>query len=170
MLAARGFQLPLALLLTLGGSLAACNRGSDTASEANAEDGTLLSPYLAIGAALAKDDATTLGTLLPALLAATKSHDGEAGVAGIAQGAAAMAGGDLATARAGFKQVSAGMIEAMKADPQAQAKHMLVHCPMTFEGKGALWVQAKGSVNNPYEGSRMLRCGDVVGWSDPLPE
>jgi len=169
MLAARGLQSSL-LLFALAGSVAGCGRGADGASEANVADGTLLSPYLAIGHALAQDDMTTLGPLVAALKTATKSHDGAPGVASIEKGVAAMDGGDIAAARAGFKQVSAGMIESMKADPAAQDKHMLVHCPMTFDGDGAVWIQKKGSVNNPYEGSRMLRCGDVVGWSDPLPE
>ena len=41
---------------------------------------------------------------------------------------------------------------------------------MTFGGKGALWVQKAGKVMNPYEGSRMLHCGDKLDWDAELPK
>ena len=37
-------------------------------------------------------------------------------------------------------------------------------------GKGGVWVQAEGKVMNPYEGSRMLHCGDKVEWSADVPK
>ena len=40
---------------------------------------------------------------------------------------------------------------------------------MAFGGKGGLWVQQEGPILNPYEGSRMLDCGDKLGWDAELP-
>lgn len=37
-----------------------------------------------------------------------------------------------------------------------------VHCPMAFQGKGAIWYQETDQVRNPYYGSTMLTCADRV--------
>jgi hypothetical protein len=44
-----------------------------------------------------------------------------------------------------------------------------VFCPMAFEDKGALWVQAEGKIANPYFGASMLRCGNKLAWDAELP-
>jgi len=36
------------------------------------------------------------------------------------------------------------------------------HCPMVFDGKGAMWLQGDKQVSNPYFGQAMLKCGDRV--------
>jgi len=36
-----------------------------------------------------------------------------------------------------------------------------MYCPMAFDNKGAIWIQTDSSVNNPYFGSSMLKCGEV---------
>ena len=37
-----------------------------------------------------------------------------------------------------------------------------LHCPMAFQGKGAVWYQSSDQVRNPYFGSVMLSCADRV--------
>ena len=37
-----------------------------------------------------------------------------------------------------------------------------LHCPMVFDGRGAVWYQDNDSVQNPYYGSSMLKCSDRV--------
>jgi len=37
-----------------------------------------------------------------------------------------------------------------------------LHCPMAFQGKGALWYQNDDQTRNPYFGSTMLTCADRV--------
>ncbi|MFO7898316.1 MAG: hypothetical protein R6V58_04560, partial [Planctomycetota bacterium] len=37
-----------------------------------------------------------------------------------------------------------------------------LHCPMAFNNRGADWLQPKKAVRNPYYGSKMLTCGEVV--------
>ncbi len=37
-----------------------------------------------------------------------------------------------------------------------------LHCPMAFQGKGALWYQDSDQVRNPYYGAKMLTCADRV--------
>jgi len=36
-------------------------------------------------------------------------------------------------------------------------------CPMAFNNKGGTWLQQDRQIMNPYFGSKMLRCGDVIG-------
>lgn len=35
-------------------------------------------------------------------------------------------------------------------------------CPMANEGKGANWLSKENAVKNPYYGTKMLKCGEVV--------
>lgn len=37
----------------------------------------------------------------------------------------------------------------------------LTFCPMAFNDKGAYWLQTRDVVNNPYFGSKMLKCGTI---------
>ena len=36
-----------------------------------------------------------------------------------------------------------------------------VYCPMAFDGKGAYWLAETEEINNPYFGSKMLKCGEI---------
>lgn len=37
------------------------------------------------------------------------------------------------------------------------------HCPMVDDNRGADWLQRETAIANPYFGSMMFRCGDIVG-------
>jgi Cu(I)/Ag(I) efflux system membrane fusion protein len=37
-----------------------------------------------------------------------------------------------------------------------------MHCPMAFQGSGAVWYQDTNQVRNPYYGAAMLKCADRV--------
>jgi Cu(I)/Ag(I) efflux system membrane fusion protein len=37
-----------------------------------------------------------------------------------------------------------------------------LHCPMAFQGRGAIWYQNNDQVRNPYFGPAMLTCADRV--------
>lgn len=135
-----------------------------------ADDGTMLTPYLAIADTLAADQLDSLPELGAKVIEAAKPKQGEPGVAAIVEGAGGIGAQDLQASRTSFKKLSEGMIEYLAAHPDDRAGLTLVHCPMTFGGKGARWVQKEGKVMNPYEGSKMLHCGDKLGWSAELPK
>ena len=160
--------LRIASTLALTLALAGCKDGSATA--ASASDGMLLSPYLAIGDSLAADTLDGLDKFGAAVVEAADGKAGQAGVSKLLQGAGRVGAQDIATARSAYKTMSAGMIDYLKANPDKQAGHMIVHCTMTFDGKGGLWVQKEGQVMNPYEGAMMLHCGDKLDWDAALPE
>jgi Cu(I)/Ag(I) efflux system membrane fusion protein len=127
-------------------------------------EGGVLGAYLAVGQSLANDDVAPLSEQGPSLVAAAS------GLPTVATAAGSLAGAELPEARTAFKAVSTGMIEYLRAHPDEQAGLTIVHCPMTFEGKGALWVQRQGKIQNPYEGSRMPTCGEKLDWSAELPK
>ena len=55
------------------------------------------------------------------------------------------------------------MIGAVKANPRAfDGKLILMHCPMVYEDRGASWLQASEPLQNPYFGSSMLKCGEII--------
>jgi hypothetical protein len=135
-----------------------------------ASDGTLLSPYLAIGDTLAADRVERLPELGAQVLAAAEGHKSEPGVEAIVQAAGHIGTQDIQAARTAYEQMSDGMIQYLVAHPDQQAGHVIIHCPMTFDGKGGLWVQKQGKIMNPYEGARMLHCGDKLAWDAELPK
>lgn len=43
------------------------------------------------------------------------------------------------------------------------------YCPMAFDNTGAEWLQRGETINNPYFGSMMLRCGEIREVFEPKP-
>ena len=46
--------------------------------------------------------------------------------------------------------------------PPGESTLYQLKCPMAFDGQGATWLQQDKDTHNPYLGSVMLQCGDVV--------
>lgn len=133
---------------------------------AEASDGTLLSPYLAIGEVLKGDSVAGLPELAAKVVEASETRPTEPGVEGMLVSAGRIASPDIATARLMYAKMSEGMIAWLAAHPERREGLMLVHCPMTFNNQGAYWVQREGKIVNPYEGSMMLHCGAKLAWAD----
>ena len=85
-----------------------------------------------------------------------------------------LAAGGLEPARTAFEPVSEQLEKAVRQfGSGGVASVHLMHCPMAFDNRGADWLQPEAQVNNPYYGSRMLRCGAVTetitGGDDTAP-
>jgi Cu(I)/Ag(I) efflux system membrane fusion protein len=82
---------------------------------------------------------------------------------GSARRSAARMNGSLKSARAAFRSVSQAMLRAAVVvrgpDTATALKHY--YCPMV-PGNGGDWIQPGGELANPYWGSEMLTCGEVV--------
>lgn len=103
---------------------------------------TFLSQYEAVRAALASDD-------LEAAKKAASSLTGET--------AKAIAGADsLKSAREAFKSLSKDALKIAKGQPG----YFHAHCPMV-PGRQGDWVQTNKTINNPYFGKSMLKCGEI---------
>ena len=72
-------------------------------------------------------------------------------------------GNSLETARRAYRGVSHALLRAATAVRGPQTAQHLLHyyCPMV-PGGGGDWMQADGKLANPYWGSEMLRCGELV--------
>lgn len=80
-----------------------------------------------------------------------------------ARRAAARMGGSLTTARDAFRAVSHALLRAatVARGPRTALKLTHCYCPMV-PGGGGDWMQPGGDLSNPYWGSEMLTCGEVV--------
>lgn len=78
-------------------------------------------------------------------------------------GASSIAGaGSLDGAREEFKTLSAALIAVVKDFGVSGHIGMYrFHCPMAFENKGADWLQGSNSLENPWFGSSMFKCGTL---------
>ncbi len=66
---------------------------------------------------------------------------------------------DLAAARNAFKPLSQSLARYLAAEKIQTGKYHQVYCPMVKAG----CIQTTKAVQNPYHGSEMLKCGEVVG-------
>lgn len=66
--------------------------------------------------------------------------------------------GDLPGAREAFKALSLSLIEYVSKYPALAGFYRQVHCSMA----DADWLQKESTVNNPYFGKSMARCGQFV--------
>lgn len=129
-------------------------------------DGTIVTPYLAIGEVLADDRIEGVDKLGAQVVEAGQTRADQAGIDEVLAAAGRIGSPDIATARLAYRKMSEGVIAWLAANPDAREGLVLVHCPMTFTNEGAYWVQREGSINNPYEGAMMLRCGAKIAWDD----
>ncbi len=65
--------------------------------------------------------------------------------------------------RVSFGVVSEAVVAVVAAQPELQKGRAIFECPMAQGYKK--WVQAAGTINNPYMGQRMLGCGAPSTWT-----
>lgn len=68
---------------------------------------------------------------------------------------------DISVQREHFIDVSNHVYALIKVSKQENPVYYQ-HCPMANDGKGANWLSKESNVKNPYYGSMMLTCGEVV--------
>ncbi len=70
---------------------------------------------------------------------------------------------DLDSVRERFEHWADAAIELSRTFGHAsEHDHLVAHCPMAFDFDGADWLQTTETINNPYFGESMLRCGEIV--------
>lgn len=73
--------------------------------------------------------------------------------------------GDIETLRQVFEEISIVLRHAA-ANGKVSIGLSEAYCPMAFDFRGAYWLQKDDKINNPYFGSKMLRCGEIKNrWS-----
>ncbi len=125
--------------------------------------------YFEIQFAMSADQtppAVTLNTLIAGLreleMSAEVPDDAQRQFA-IARRSVSRMDGSLETAREAYRGVSHAMLKAatVARGPKTAVKLAHYYCPMV-PGGGGDWMQPGGKLQNPYWGSEMLTCGEVV--------
>ena len=70
---------------------------------------------------------------------------------------------DMRALRSGFGDVSRAVVTLIVADESLAGDRYIFRCPMAMGYKK--WVQTSPELENPYMGSRMLRCGSKTKWA-----
>ena len=139
----------------------------------------IIDGYLAGHEALASDDLDAAKAAIARLEDATKAFEAKGSReakdlwAEVSQQLLAHAehtrgAGDIDEARKAFEQLGLEVRRLLERfgnfgdDPLA-----LAHCPMSFDGRGADWIQRGTTIANPYFGSAMHRCGEVTATVKP---
>jgi hypothetical protein len=147
----------------LCGVLALAILGSAMASLPPASVNQLLGHYYTIQRSLASDSmngiATSAGEIakLSRQAAATEPL-GKTELMAIAEAAAKFNAADLKSARNGFGDLSDKLIAYLKASKAAQNPPYQYYCSMVKKN----WLQPDKGTRNPYYGSSMLTCGELV--------
>jgi hypothetical protein len=138
--------------------------------EAGIELEKLYQAYFAVQSRLASDqtvteaDATALNSSAQSLIAdPALSAEQQSQVAEIAKASEHLHHLDLKGAREHFKTISRNITLLAFAARGAGSEQPIHHfyCPMV-KGGGGDWLQAEDTLANPYYGSAMLRCGELV--------
>ena len=150
---ARGPDLPVAFLDSLG---------------------LVYRAYLELQTALAGDDLLAARASLDRLSGQLSRVDEAVLPPGIAaewrRGRAALHGAtiaasnapEIAATRAAFREISAAAIDlARHVGHGLEDRLVVAHCPMAFDD-GADWLQVGESLENPYFGEQMFRCGEIT--------
>ncbi|WP_339610942.1 DUF3347 domain-containing protein, partial [uncultured Planktosalinus sp.] len=69
---------------------------------------------------------------------------------------------DMESLRKQFHQVSDVMVAMAKSFGAPSEAIYVQHCPMANNDTGADWLSLSKEIKNPYFGSMMLRCGEVL--------
>lgn len=132
--------------------------------------------YLAVQRALAADEFKTAQEALTGLQSAIATVDTDSLKGSEAEHfwhqehanldkiiAQLQAAGDIQAIRKHFRPLSEEIGVLARAFGFGEAGPIYeLHCPMAFEGQGAIWYQADEDVRNPYYGATMFKCADRV--------
>jgi hypothetical protein len=128
----------------------------------------LLGQYYVIQKSLASDSLSGVSTSASQIAdlsrkASVKSPQAKTQFTALANAAAKLQTTDLKLARAGFGDLSDSLIALMKAAPVKSNPPYQYYCPMVKKN----WLQDRKEIRNPYYGSSMLTCGELVQASQP---
>jgi hypothetical protein len=115
--------------------------------------------YLSIQSALAQDSFERFQQAAVVLTKASHNAGNSLSSKVLQQVEALAKASDLASARALFKPVSESLIAYLKQQKFPNGVYRVAYCPMA----DASWLQRGDSINNPYMGKQMLRCGQFKG-------
>lgn len=145
---------------------------ADADPKLSAQVQSIVQHYIHVQTALANDDATEatsgakmIGSVIEGFdasaLPAAQKQTYDEHVSHIKAHAREIATAtDIKAKRTAFEPLSTHTYNLVKAFGANGAVYH-AHCPMAFDGKGAMWLATNKEIRNPYYGSEMLECGEV---------
>lgn len=124
---------------------------------------TLLTPYLQIQTGLAGDDLEGAKQGAQAYITAFKQGSPSLDHEKLTRYALEIENAsEISAARNSFSGLSAQTLSLVQySGPGENNTLFIAECPMAFDGKGGVWLQASETIANPYYGSAMLTCGSI---------
>jgi hypothetical protein len=128
----------------------------------------LLRQYYAIQKSLAADSLSGVSKSASRMAevsrkTATINQQTKAQLIALANAAAKLKSTDLMLARSGFGDLSDSLIAFLKAAVAPSNPPYQFYCPMVKKN----WLQSDREIRNPYYGSSMLKCGELVQAGQP---
>jgi len=131
-------------------------RAADSSAPVPAPIQSVMTPYLQVHDALAKDSLDGVSAAAATLGKAAKND--KTFPSELSQEAQTLAQAkDIATARTAFKPLSATLIKVLADNHVNSGAYVEAYCPMV----NASWLQTGTTVSNPF-GASMSKCGSIV--------
>lgn len=123
----------------------------------------LLGQYFLIQKSLASDSSSGIAGATAKLATISRQFAGtqpqvKTQLIALADAAAKLQAKDLKSARSGFGELSDRLIEYLQAARAKRNPPYQFYCPMVKKN----WLQPDKEIRNPYYGSSMLKCGELV--------
>jgi hypothetical protein len=137
--------------------------GTAMAANIDAEIDNLLEEYFKIQTVLAQDSKEGVddaAAVIVKLAAATKTSDAKLSkiVLDIQNAADRLRGKDLENTRLQFFELSKPFLAYLHQFHANKTRYFRYHCPHANKA----WVQSHDKIRNPYYGSSMLECGNLI--------
>lgn len=155
----KNYRLPYLITLAIIMTLSAC--GSTEKESVTNENLDLVTAYLGVKDALVKTDAILAGEAASKMAEQLGNNQDEMLAKLKADALAIVKSGDVAQQRESFNTMSQNMYNYVKQNSGENLGLYKQFCPMAFNDTGAFWLASEKEINNPYFGSKMLRCGVV---------
>lgn len=148
----------------------ASNEKTDESSKTGTSISAVLDQYILLKDALVETDAAAGKTNAESLLSAIESSSSKIDDQGLkgqlnslkTSTQSLASSEDVEAQRVAFEQVTADMLEIVRAHKPGDQTLYYQYCPMAFGNKGAYWISNEKKIMNPYFGDKMLHCGKVA--------
>jgi len=155
----KNFKLPLLSVLAITILAAACT--TKPVKNANSENTKLISAYLEVKDALVKTEASLASTAAATFVNQLKDSEDDLILQMKNDAIAISNSSDIEEQRRHFNTFSQSMYNFVKQAKSENSGLYKQYCPMAFNNTGAFWLASEEEINNPFFGSKMLKCGVV---------
>jgi len=137
------------------------SQGKALLKESAVDNSNLVTAYLEVKDALVKTNSAEASEAASKMVKLLDGMKDELSVKLIEDAKAISASSDVEEQRKSFNSLSQSMYSYVRDNGSEHQGLYKQYCPMAFKNTGAFWLASETEINNPYFGSRMLKCGVV---------